>query len=481
MLQGAAGATLVGGGGPLLAAAATSASGPDLWQPATVRALPNGTLTTQVTAGFARYRLGNRDVTLRSYDGGPMGRTLRLPAGGRLNLRLNNNMPYDPTDATCTTPGVGIPDNVPRGFNVTNMHVHGLHVSPRAPSDDIFIALQSKQSFNYSYEIPEDHPCGTFFYHAHFHGSTALQVSGGMAGALIIEGPIDTIPEIAAAEEKVIVLQAQRFNADGYCDDYAQLLLGTKIYINGQDTPVIRMRPGAVQRWRMVNATHNQFVTLSIEGEQNIVALCYDGLPLPAAQPTEAVRLVPGNRADLLVQATREGVFAIRGPDPGNVEERILAYLVVEGPRKEMALFSGPLPSFRELEPIAEKSVTFGRRLLFGYAGAPTSIKYTINERPFSCTDPWRIALGSVEEWEIYNQTFEPHPFHIHVNPFQMVAGGGVKPGVWLDTVEIPPYERIRFRTRFSTFTGTFVFHCHTLTHEDTGMMQGLEVVEGAV
>ena len=33
-----------------------------------------------------------------------------------------------------------------------------------------------------------DHPAGTFWYHTHRHGSTALQVSSGMAGALIIRG-----------------------------------------------------------------------------------------------------------------------------------------------------------------------------------------------------------------------------------------------------------------------------------------------------
>ncbi len=481
MLQGAGAAGLLGGV-PLLAHALNAPPGPDLWQAPVEKAGPDGTLAVKVTAMLARYRLGDRQVTLRTYDGGPMGRTLKVPAGGKLRLHLVNGMPYDPTDAVCTTPGTGVPENVPRGFNITNMHVHGLHVSPRAPSDDIFIALQSGQQFHYVYDLPPDHPCGTFFYHAHFHGSTALQVSGGMAGALIVEGEIDKIPTIANAPDIVMLFQAQRFDEAGYCDNYDQLLIGSKIYVNGQDTPVIRMQPGAVQRWRLVNATHNQFMTLSVDGEQELVALAFDGLPLPHTQPVKAVRLVPGNRADLLIRAGRErGTYAIRAPDPGVVEGRIVAYVMVDGDAVAKTLYEGPLPAFSETQPIPEDEVQFGRRLVFGYAGAPSSIKYTINEKPFTCADPWKIALGAVEEWEIYNQTFEPHPFHIHVNPFQMVEGGGVQPGVWLDTVEIPPYQRIRFRTRFRSYTGTFVFHCHTLNHEDAGMMQGVEVVGGAV
>jgi FtsP/CotA-like multicopper oxidase with cupredoxin domain len=58
-----------------------------------------------------------------------------------------------------------------------------------------------------------------------------------------------------------------------------------------------------------------------------------------------------------------------------------------------------------------------------------------------------------------------------------VVRGGHVDPGTWLDTFNFPAYERITFRTRFETYTGKFVFHCHNLMHEDMGMMQGVEVV----
>ena len=94
------------------------------------------------------------------------------------------------------------------------------------------------------------------------------------------------------------------------------------------------------------------------------------------------------------------------------------------------------------------------------------------------------MALGSVEEWTILNMNTVRHPFHLHVNPFQVVKINGqpIDP-YWADTVALPPDgspdnpTSVTFRVRFSDFGGTFVMHCHMLAHEDMGMMQMIEVV----
>jgi FtsP/CotA-like multicopper oxidase with cupredoxin domain len=137
----------------------------------------------------------------------------------------------------------------------------------------------------------------------------------------------------------------------------------------------------------------------------------------------------------------------------------------------------------------------------------------TADARPY---DPDRIdrklVLGGVDEWTLQSH-FVSHPFHIHVNPFQIVeildpsgkdvsapgavdnAGGTVDPqyaglkGVWKDTLWIkslvssagPPAPNtiytIRLRTRYERYIGEFVLHCHILDHEDSGMMQNVAVV----
>ena len=87
------------------------------------------------------------------------------------------------------------------------------------------------------------------------------------------------------------------------------------------------------------------------------------------------------------------------------------------------------------------------------------------------------VALDSVEEWTLMNGNAYPHPFHIHVNECYVtqVNGQPVTP-YWADTLAIPPNGSLTFRSRFRDFTGSFVWHCHALDHEDMGMMQLVEV-----
>ncbi|EAQ66955.1 Multicopper oxidase, types 2 and 3 [Marinomonas sp. MED121] len=442
----------------------------------------DGLLRVNINAQYGNFELMDQQTYLRCFDNQPIGRTLRVKAGDTIRLGLHNKLPYDPLQEICTSVPT-LEDNTPRGFNVTNMHVHGVHVSPKSPADNIFTLVRFQESEHYIYNIPKDHPPGTYFYHAHFHGSVALQVASGMAGALIIEGEIDEVAEIKACKEQVLCFQTPRFDKEGLCENYDLLSEPGAILINGQYKPVITMKQGEVQRWRMVNASHMANMQFNLQGHQ-VTAICFDGNPLKTSRVQNQIVMVPGNRADILVKASKAGTYAIYSetvtPEDSDtdIEAKRLGSLVVESQVLDMPLFSGELPRPNSLNKIEHDEVTFGRRLEFGLSGAAEGNKYTINGEPFSCLNPWQIPLGAVEEWEVYNHTAESHPFHIHVNPFQMISGGDVEPGTWLDTVNLAPFSRIRFRTRFTDFTGTFVFHCHNLTHEDLGMMQAIEVVQ---
>ena len=471
VLKGAGAAMLLAGVGGAPARSALSRE--ELWQPPVVTAGPDGTLSTELVARYGEHRLAGMPVSLRGYDGLPVGRTLRLRAGSKLNVTLKNELPFDLPGASC--------GNQPHSFNVTNLHLHGMHVSPNEPQDYILLTLVPRVTaesdgtggsiwqYGYRYEIEPDHPCGTFYYHSHYHGSVALQVASGMGGALIVLGAVDDIPEIARATEKVMMFQSPRLDAFGRCESAAVLEQPGPTVINGQLAPRVTLAPGEVQRWRLINGTHMTMLDLSCP-DAEMVLLCRDGNPRPRTEVlTAPLRLVPGNRADVLVRAPKTpGTYALFDG------EHILATLAVEGTRRDDPLFSGALPSFTALKPLEEKDINYGRRLVFGMAGAPPNALYTVNNRPFSCDlkDAWTVKLNTAEEWEVINQTNDIHPFHIHTNPFQLVEGGNAPPGTWLDTVEIPPAQRVRFRTRFLKYAGAMVFHCHTLPHEDMGMMQ---------
>jgi len=441
----------------------------------------DGLLRVNINAQYGNFDLMGKQTFLRCFDNLPVGRTLRVKAGDTIRLGLHNKLPYDPLQEICTSVP-SLDDNTPRGFNVTNMHVHGVHVSPKSPADNIFTLVRFQESEQYIYNIPADHPPGTYFYHAHFHGSVALQVASGMTGALIIEGKIDEIPEIKACKEHVMCFQTPRYDEEGLCENYELLNKPGATLINGQHKPTIKMKLGEVQRWRLVNASHMVNMNFYVD-QHELTALCFDGNPLKETRTQDDIVMVPGNRADVLIKAKKTGEFPIYSSpilDSDSTEEakeKHIANLIVEPERLDMPLYQGSLGDESNTD-INPEEVTFGRRLEFGLSGAAGDKKYTINGQPFSCESAWKIPLNAVEEWEVYNHTAESHPFHIHVNPFQMVEGGNVKTGTWLDTVDLGPFERIRFRTRFEKFTGTFVFHCHNLTHEDLGMMQAIEVVE---
>jgi L-ascorbate oxidase len=125
-------------------------------------------------------------VKLRVYaepdsPGALVGPTVRVRPGDTLRLRLENQLPTD----KCVAPE---DHNVPSCFNTTNLHMHGWHVSPTGNSDNVLLQIVPGTVFDYEFHLPVDHPAGTFWYHSHKHGATALQVSSGMAGAVIVEG-----------------------------------------------------------------------------------------------------------------------------------------------------------------------------------------------------------------------------------------------------------------------------------------------------
>jgi FtsP/CotA-like multicopper oxidase with cupredoxin domain len=130
----------------------------------------------------------NQTANLRSYVDATKPRAADAPyvaplinatPGDLVRITLPNQLDLDPG---CTATNT-IPD-VPYCFNGTNLHCHGLWVSPTGNSDNVLLSINPGVSFHYEYNIPADRPAKMFWYHPHRHGSTALQVSSGMAGAL---------------------------------------------------------------------------------------------------------------------------------------------------------------------------------------------------------------------------------------------------------------------------------------------------------
>lgn len=171
---------------------------PAFVQPPVLRAV-NGVLETTLNVTLATNTVGGAPVTLRSYNGQLTGPTLRIKQGEKLRVLVNNQLAADP-DATPANP------NQPHQLNTTNLHTHGLHVSPQGNSDNIFVEIHPGSNFQYEYNVPQSQPPGTLWYHPHKHGSSYVQMISGMAGALIIEGGLDEVPAIKQARDLVYLI-----------------------------------------------------------------------------------------------------------------------------------------------------------------------------------------------------------------------------------------------------------------------------------
>ena len=157
--------TAVGGTGLLRAwpSAFDVSGGGGFEEPAALRS-DKGVLDVRLEAAVGSHQVAGRQATTLGYNGGVPGPTLRLRAGDVLRVKLVNRLE-----------------------TATNLHVHGLHVSPEGNGDNVFVSVEPGTTFDYEYRLPDDHPPGVYWYHPHHHGTVADQVFGGLYGAIVVE------------------------------------------------------------------------------------------------------------------------------------------------------------------------------------------------------------------------------------------------------------------------------------------------------
>ncbi|MDJ0821342.1 MAG: multicopper oxidase domain-containing protein [Paracoccaceae bacterium] len=184
----------------------------------------------------------------------------------------------------------GIVHNLIHDLNHTNIHTHGFHVDPTGNSDNVFVNITpggaeatedscgdkvNNSCYHEQYvHLPPDHPGGTFWYHAHMHGATAVQVSGGMAGGLVVrDAPgkgLDSAPSVAGAIDMFLGLQQMPYDDQGQvegiyfiqeaakqtastCDAGAKLANRPRL-INGVPVPTINVKLNQTYRWRFLHS-----------------------------------------------------------------------------------------------------------------------------------------------------------------------------------------------------------------------------------
>src|SRR3981081_1515608 len=245
-----------------------------------------------------------------AFDGGTVPPVIRASPGDVLRITYMNDLPAKSPETCAVNPCM----------DMTNLHFHGLTVSPNSPQDDVLGMLAKPgQVLHYSVEIPRDHPPGLFWYHTHPHGESPRQVSDGMSGAIAIEGMERYAPEVERLRERVLVLRGRSIEHDSSASDLRrQVEIPSKgcggeaeaveeiFTVNGTVRPRIEITPKERQFWRMVNASADRYMDLELEGQIfEIVAMeCY---PIAHHDPDHRTRIAdhfllpPAGRLEAIV------------------------------------------------------------------------------------------------------------------------------------------------------------------------------------
>jgi FtsP/CotA-like multicopper oxidase with cupredoxin domain len=389
-------------------------------------------------------------------------------------------------------------------MQMTNLHFHGLHVSPNAPQDDVLTMMASPgETLHYSVEVPPQQPPGLYWYHTHSHGESYIQDLDGMSGAIVVEGIERYVPEVMKMRERIVVLRdlvlpkdaVQRKNVmESVAMQTTQCGTAPEdperaFTVNGSLRPKIDIAPGERQFWRIVNASPDRYADLELDSTQfEVVAL--DGMPLAYHDPSIRKRTMshvlvpPAGRVEGIVTGPSANAHAAlrtlcfdTGPDGDSNPAMVLADIVSEPAVNHQAKPAlGGAPVYATFTPTILKRVeTSEPQFVVNFTEDKQGFyingqKFEMNSGPMVTVD-----VGSLQHWRVTNPTREVHPFHIHQVHFLTYAVDGkpVKDPVWLDTVNVPYGSAVDLVMDFTDpiIRGMSLFHCHLLNHEDKGMM----------
>ena len=434
---------------------------PLLQAPAEVRS-ENGVCKATVHIRKQEVQAGDQTLNTSCFNGRYTGPTLRFRAGDTLELNVINDGEYN-----------------------TNIHFHGMQVSPDDYGDSVFTIIPMGHEYTYRIKIPEYQQPGIYWYHAHSHQTSQRQVMQGVTGTIIVEGALDRYPALKDVKESIVVLHDYQKGLSGEVVLGIQISWPTYRLVNDQKFPDIEIKPGEVQFLRIANESTNIYYNLDFGGEKFWV-VGVDGNP--TVQMTEATRwpLAAGARVEVMVRFDKPGRYKLHtseirtGPNgDGYSAENLLTMVCMGDPvANPIALPQtpvGPCP----LDDLSKVTPDVTRTIVF----SETPNDFRINNRYFDGTRiDQLVRYGDNEKWIVRNSSDELHVFHIHQLDFQILKINGVPQpfNMHRDTFSMPVRGEVEIMIPFTRpcVVGDFVFHCHILCHEDGGMMQKIRVYD---
>jgi suppressor of ftsI len=419
----------------------------------------DGLLRVRIVVERRQIRLAGRTLWALTYNGYYMPPTLRLQPGDRMDFTMVNKV-----------------------YPVTNLHVHGLQATPVRGSDDVFLHIQPGQTFHHVFRFPRTLSPGTYWYHSYAQPALATEVLDGMSGIIVVDGLRRHLPPgLRKITEHVIALKDVQGRAGPVRGHDVRGGAPAGSVVNGQMNPIIRIRPGETQLWRLANISADNYYRLHLRG-QRFQVIAQDANPVARIWSADSLVIPAGARYDVLVEGGRPGHTELEtlpynaGSATGRFPHGTLATAVSAGIPVQCAALPVTFASMRNL------------------SGAPIAAHRTVVFSPDKSANPFfakgryfnpervdiRSRLGTVEEWTVRNTTDVQQPFHMNTGGFQLMSVND-RPYTaygWQDTVNLPERGHVVIRLRFTGHPGKTVFHCAMRSHEDMGMMAVLQIVK---
>eukprot|EP01126_Amoeba_proteus_P043141 TRINITY_DN4719_c0_g1_i2.p1 TRINITY_DN4719_c0_g1~~TRINITY_DN4719_c0_g1_i2.p1 ORF type:complete len:752 (-),score=73.66 TRINITY_DN4719_c0_g1_i2:24-2279(-) len=425
--------------------------------------------------------------------------------------------------------------------DTTNLHTHGLHVTPKDKGDNINVTIIPGTTHEYQYPLQDDLLMGTHWYHAHYHGSTTLQTLGGLFGFLITEPsssyalPADLKTLYSKArllalnnfdfrpDTGLLYLKSWRTISESYPIQSvnANISLGfgddNEFYaVNGQYQPYIEVTQGEVFLLRILHASGGRIIELlpldPVDHGCTMTLIARDGVfhKTPYQQVT-VLTMLQGTRSDVAFKCTKPGVITL-GNSP-QVENEVwfgsfltnersfqanVFQIKVKPPNGAVSpttfpTSEAPMPHY--LTSLLDDTSTkvswsihlSGASTATAGQGLNVSTDLGVNELPWQ---GWEEEHVHFHKTLCPNQTYSislhgAHPYHQHINHFQIKSTSGpanaVRVGEWRDLMlgtSPPSTQSTEVLTKTWDYSGYYIFHCHIVEHEDAGLMGAYHVLD---
>jgi bilirubin oxidase len=377
----------------------------------------------------------------------------------------------------------------------TTVHWHGFHI-PAVMDGGPHQIIDAGATWSPNFKIKNN--AGTYWYHPHLHMKTYEQLAKGAGGFIIIKDPAESalaLPRTYGTDDIPLVLTSRRFNTDNSFNISGAY--GDYLLANGTMDAQITL-PKQYVRLRILNAEIERGYDLGLSDNRSFNIIGNDGGLLNAPITTTRVKIMPGERVEILINLGNDAVassidlkayntgqkFGFPGAEPAsagdfgslinNKDFNVLHIKVGASTTSAITALPSKLASNTYW---TNSDVTNSRTI--NITGGQAGAAFTFDNNTYGFTTiNQTINLNAIEKWTIVNNNIFGHSFHVHDVQFKIIARSsgvvGEHESGWKDTVYVPLGETVTVIAKFDDFSDAvnpYMYHCHFSNHEDGGMM----------